>query len=252
MPVRQEQFGAVSLVTLDRPEVRNALDQQALHAVTEALDRAAAPGSGTRCVVLTGAGERSFCAGLDLADTAESGLPDPDTSPLARLRSGYPLPVVAALNGAAVGGGLELALACDLRIAAEHAVFALPEVSLGFAATEGGVELGRLVPVGVALELMLTAERVDAARAFDVGLVNRVVPADEVLPVAMESAQRISSHSPAGVRASKELAYRALWQEPSRLHRLARKRTEELMEGDDAAEGLAAFREGRRPQFRDV
>jgi enoyl-CoA hydratase len=251
MPVHQERTGAVCVVTIDRPEVRNALDQAALHAITAALDAAAAPGSGVRAVVLTGSGERSFCAGLDIA-AAGGGLPDPDSSPLARLRAGYPLPVIAALNGTAVGGGLELALACDLRIAASHAEFGLPEVSLGFAATEGGVELGRLIPLGVALELMLTADRMDARRAYEVGLVNHVVPPARVRDTALSLASRIAEHSPAGVRASKELAYRALWDAPSAMHALSHTRTEELMAGPDAREGMAAFLAKRRPVFRDL
>lgn len=251
-PVHHEQLGAVSVITIDRPEARNALDRHSLHAISAALDAAAAPQSGVRALVITAAGDRAFSAGMDMADMSEHGLPDPDSSPLARLRRGYPLPVIAAINGAAIGGGMELAIACDLRIAAEHAVFRLPEVSLGFAATEGGVELGRLIPVGIALELMLTTESVDARRAYQVGLVNRVVPAANVRGIAVAMAERIATHSPAGVRASKELAYRTLWDDPAEVFALARTRTEELMDGPDAAEGMAAFAEKQRARFRDL
>lgn len=252
MPVHHALLGNVAVITIDRPEVRNALDRSSSRAISAALDSAAEPGSGVRAVVITGTGERSFCAGLDIADATHGGLPDPDASPLTRLRRGYPLPVIAAMNGSAVGGGLELAAACDLRIAAEHAVFGLPEVSLGFAATEGGVELGRLIPVGIALELMLTADRIEARRAYEIGLVNRIVPGHEVLDTAVAVARRIAEHSPAGVRASKELAYRTLWSDPAELFDLARARTAELMSGPDAAEGMAAFLEKRRPRFKDV
>ncbi|MCW3819095.1 enoyl-CoA hydratase-related protein [Micromonospora sp. DR5-3] len=248
MTVRHERHGQVMVFTIDRPRVRNCLDHATLSALTAGLT-AAATDPEVRAAVLTATGERAFSAGLDLKAVAEAGMPDPATSPLHLLRDGYPLPVIAAVNGAAVGGGFELALACDLRVAAEHAYFALPEVSLGIAATEGGTELPQRVPLAVALEIGLAGEPLGAARAYELGLVNRVVPAVELLPAALALAERVAGHSPAAVRATKDLMYRSLSMDPASLRARNRAATVALLAGPDAAEGMAAFVEKRAPRW---
>lgn len=252
MTIHHERRGPVGIITIDRPQVRNALDIESLLGITAALRDDASPGSGIRVVVLTGAGDRAFSAGMDLAAMAKDGMPDPTTSPLTLLREDYPLPVIAAVNGAAIGGGFELALACDLRIAADHAVFALPEVSLGFAPSEGGVELAHRIPLAMALEIALTADHVSAARAYEMGLVNRVVPGTMVVATAVALAERISQHSPVAVRLTKELTYRTLWSDREELHSLAAQRSEELLAGPDAVEGPAAFLAKRPPRWRSL
>jgi enoyl-CoA hydratase len=250
MSVRVARHGPVTVLTIDRPRVRNALDPATMAALTAALTRAADEPT-VRAVVLTGAGDRAFSAGLDLAAVADGGLPDESIRPVRLLRGGYPLPVLAAVNGPAVGGGFELALACDLRVAAEHAYFALPEVSRGIAATEGGTELPRRIPLAVALEIGLTADRLTAARAYELGLVNRVVPGPEVLATTIALAERIASHSPAAVRATRALMRRCLEVDQSVLEREAAAATAALLAGPDAAEGVAAFLARRAPRWAD-
>lgn len=252
MTVHTKRDGAVLTITIDRPERRNALDRAALQEISQHLRAAASTGSGVRAVVLTGTGRKAFSAGMDLREEVPAGSRQDDASALVTLRNGYPLPVIAAINGSAVGGGFELALACDLRIAADHATFAFPEVSLGIAPTGGGFDLGRWVGLGIALELLLTALPIGAQRAYELGLVNQVVCGDDLLAVAHERAALIASRSPAAVRATKELALLATSANPDDVETLARQRTEELFQGPDAREGLAAFREKRRAVFVDL
>jgi enoyl-CoA hydratase len=248
MSVRQDHHGRVMMITINRPRVRNCLDHVILKRLSSGLKEAAADPD-VRVVVLTGAGERAFSAGLDLKAAAEAGMPDPATSPLPLLRGGYPLPVIAAINGPAVGGGFELALACDIRVAAEHAYFALPEVARGIAAAEGGTELPLQVPLAVALEIGLTGDALTATRAYELGLVNRVVPGSEVLSTAVGLAQRIAEHSPAAVRTTKDLMYRSIAVDRTALRDLNRTATAALLAGPDAAEGMAAFVDKRAPRW---
>jgi enoyl-CoA hydratase len=249
MTVQVGRRGAVAVLTIDRPEVRNALDHATLDSLAGHL-RSMALDPGVRAVVLTGAGDRAFSAGLDLKALAAQGVPDPDTSPLNLLRDGeYALPVVAAVNGAAVGGGFELALACDLRVAAEHSVFALPEVSRGLAATEGGTDLPRRIPLAVALEIGLTGAPVSAVRAYELGLVNRVVAASEVLPTAVALAEAIAAHSPAAVAATKRLMTTSLVTGLEEQRQANLEATAELLAGPDAEEGGRAFLEKRAPRW---
>ncbi|MEU2663698.1 enoyl-CoA hydratase-related protein [Micromonospora sp. NPDC007220] len=246
-----ERVGAVGVVRINRPQVRNALDPDTLLAMTDALLGYDAD-PGVRAVVLTGTGELSFSAGMDLRAAAEGRLVDVARSPLTLLRGGYRKPVIAAVNGPAVGGGFELALACDLVVAAEHAYFALPEVGRGIAASEGGTDLPRRLPIAVALELGLTAEPLPAARAHELGLVNAVVPADEVLPRALALGARIATHSPAAVLATKRLMHLSLDPRERDLAAANRLATLELLAGPDAAEGAAAFVARRAPRWADA
>lgn len=248
MSVTSEHHGSILVLTIDRPEVRNALDQPTLTALTQALIEAAADPQ-VLVVVLTGAGDRAFCAGLDLKALATHGVPDPETSPVNMLRGGYPKPVIAALNGPAVGGGFELALACDLLVAAEHCYLALPEVGRGIAASEGGTELPLRLPLAVALELGLTGSPLSAGRALELGLINQVVPIGQALPTALQYAEQISKHSPAAVAATKALMYESLAVERAISRRSARQVTTDLLAGPDAAEGAAAFVEKRAPRW---
>ncbi|WP_029136458.1 enoyl-CoA hydratase/isomerase family protein [Nakamurella lactea] len=249
--VTEDRHGAVAVLTIDRPHVRNALDGATLHALFEHLTVLGADPS-VRAIVLTATGDKAFSAGLDLKALATDGLPELATRPVNLLRDGrFGTPVIAAVNGAAIGGGFELVLACDLRVAAEHAVFALPEVSRGIAASEGGTDLPLQLPLAVALEIGLAGEPLTAQRALQLGLVNRVLPAEQVLPAAVELAERIAGHSPAAVAATKELMYRSLTDGVDERRAANRAATERLLAGPDAAEGAAAFVEKRQPRWAD-
>src|SRR5246127_5319846 len=185
--------GHVEILTLNRPEQRNALSPTLLEELSAALADIKRD-AGVRAVVLTGAGNRAFCAGMDLkAFAAGGGVRDmAATAEFTEFTRGkHAKPVVAAVNGAAVAGGFELVMACDLVVAAEHARFGLPEVKRGLFAAGGGgggVPLPARVPLAVALELGLTGDPIDAERAYQLGLVNRVVPDSEVLTVALDLA----------------------------------------------------------------
>ncbi len=195
----------VWLWTLNRPDKLNSLDQAMVDALHQALDEAAGDPD-VRCVILTGAG-RAFVAGADIAQLRQrrhadalrainAGLLDK----LARL----PVPTIAAVNGFALGGGCELAMACDLRIATEAAKFGQPEVGLGIMAAAGGTyRLPALVGLGMARELLFTGRIIDATEAARIGLVNRVVPASELLDVAWDLAREIARADPLAVRMSK-------------------------------------------------
>jgi enoyl-CoA hydratase len=158
----------------------------------------------------------------------------------------YPKPVVAAINGTAVGGGLELALACDLLVASEKAKFGLPEVSRGLIAAGGGTRLPRRIPLAHALELGLTGEPVGAERVREMGLVNRVVPAAEVLPTALTLAERIATNGPLALRVTKELMYAEIG-DPDREALAAA--VKPVFDSDDAREGARAFAEKRAPRW---
>jgi enoyl-CoA hydratase len=196
----------VGLVTLSRPEVRNAIDQQMIDELGALLDEVEAAGD-VRALVLTGAGDQAFAAGADIAELLERGAEDAlrrINAALFRRIEEQPVPVVAAINGYALGGGCELAMACDVRVAADTAKLGQPEVGLGIVPGAGALQrLPRLVGLGKAKELILTGAVVDAHEAERIGLVNRVVPAAELPGAALELAGRIAQQGPLAVRVSK-------------------------------------------------
>lgn len=200
----------VLLITLNRPEARNAVDAALTAGLGAALERAESD-PGIRVVVLTGAGERSFCAGADLKAIARGeALNPPGTEAwgfAGMVQHPISKPVIAAVNGNALGGGTELVLAADLAVAAEHAVFGLPEVKRGLIAAAGGViRLPAQLPRKVAMRLILTGEPIDAAAALSWGLINDVVPAERLLTTAMELAGAIAANAPLSVQHSKRVA----------------------------------------------
>jgi enoyl-CoA hydratase len=214
--VRVEDRDSVRVLTVTRPEKLNALNASVLEELSAALVRAEAD-AGLRCVIVTGAGEKSFIAGADIAELAK-------LSPLEgreharrgqaifdRL-SGLPVPTIAAINGFAYGGGLELAMACTLRVASENARMGLPETSLGILPGYGGSQrLARLVGRARALELVLTAEKgLTAAEAERIGLINRVVPEGQALSGALEIAKKIGANGPVACRYAMEAIRRGL------------------------------------------
>jgi enoyl-CoA hydratase len=189
---------------------------------------------------------------MDLRNFAEGGAePDPDGSAayVRFLRGGVAKPVIGAANATAVAGGFELLLACDLVVASDHATFGLPEVKRGLFAAAGGAQLGRRLPLAVALELGLTGDTIDARRALEFGLVNRVVPQEQVLDEAIALAGRIAANGPLGVRATKQLMRQALDVAPDELWERQAAMAQEVFGSEDAQEGARAFVEKRAPNW---
>jgi enoyl-CoA hydratase/carnithine racemase len=249
-----ELTGGVALITLNRPERLNAMDADAYRALSDAWIRVRDDGQ-VRAAVITGAGDRSFTTGADL----KSFVTDPDdlsgfwqTQREQLLNRGLEVykPVIAAINGYCLGGGMTLMLATDIRIAAEHATFGLAEVKRGIVAGNGGTQrvLAQL-PYAIAMELLLTGDRIDAQVAERWGLVNRVVPLDRLLPTALDFAARIAANAPLAVQAAKELALRSRDLDLTSGLRLEQTINRLLQFTDDAKEGPAAFAEKREPRF---
>jgi enoyl-CoA hydratase len=248
-----ETRGHVRLLTLDRPERRNALST-ALQAdlVQELLACAGDPE--VRAVVLTGNGP-AFCAGFDLKEIREADQRgEPFRPPMNRPGRNLfevvvetPVPVVAALTGHAVAGGFELALACDLRVAAPGIKLGLPEATIGMGANFGSVVLPRRLPMGIALEMLLTGEYVTSEDAERWGLVNRLVPAGDVLDTALDLAGRIAANAPISVRRMKETAVKGADLPLAAALRLDVGPNPYLSE--DRREGIAAYLEKRPPQW---
>ena len=200
-----ERDGAVAVLTVTRPAVLNALNNDTVTALEAAVSRLAAAGD-VRVVVLTGAGDKAFIAGADIGELAKL---NPVTAEalaargheLCRAMERMGKPVIAAINGYALGGGCELALACTLRVAADTAKLGQPEIGLGLLPGYGGTQrLPRLVGAGRALEMMLTGAPIDAQEAYRIGLVNQVVPRAELMPRTLDLAQRIAAQAPVAVR----------------------------------------------------
>jgi len=249
-----ERRGNVALLTLNRPDARNAISPEVSQAMAAALDEIEADPA-LRVVVLTGNGE-VFSAGADLKVVAAGNAND-----IAGGKGGFagivtrdfPKPIIAAVNGPALAGGFEIVLSCDLVVAAETARFGIPEVKRGLMAAAGGlIRLPKRVPLAIALELAMTGDPIDAARALQLGLVNRVVAAERVVDEAIDLANRIGENSPIAVRNSRRLVREAA--ELSEADGWTR--TLELMmpvfESGDAVEGATAFAEKRRPVWRST
>ena len=253
--VRYEKRGRVAWVTLNRPEVMNALHPPC-HDLLEEIWNDFAADPEVWVAVLTGAGERAFSAGNDLKWTAQHGgrLPAPPPGGFAGLCSRFDLtkPIVAAVNGFALGGGFEIALACDVIVAAEHARFGLPEPRVGLMAAAGGAQrLPRQIPLKVAMGMMLTGEPIDAPRALELGLVNEVVPLSELHAAAQRWADRIAECSPLSVRATKQAALDSL-DRPLRdaVGIQNYPAVLDLFRSEDALEGPRAFAEKRKPNWK--
>ncbi len=249
----RERRGAVLVIRLNRPEARNALTQELLAALGAALIEAETD-PGIRAAVLTGTGDRAFCAGMDLRSFAGSGnasLDDSEaTAAYYRLLAGrVAVPIVGAANATAIAGGLELLLGCDVIVASSAAEFGFPEVQRGLFPGGNGTAIGTRIPLGVALEMTLTGERVTAARAQEVGLVNRVVAPDEVLDTALAVAERIAANGPLGVAAVKELV-RLSVTDPARAAERLAEWQRVVFASDDAKEGAMAFVEKRAPVWQ--
>lgn len=251
-----ERDGRLTIVTLNRPEVMNALHAPAHVELAEVFDQFSADPEQWVAIV-TGAGERAFSAGNDLKVTAQGGQrPEMPKSGFAGLTSRFDLdkPVIAAVNGVAMGGGFEIALACDVIVAADTALFALPEPRVGLAALAGGLHrLPREIGTKRALGMILTGRRVSAQEGKELGFVNEVVPAKDVMAAARRWAKEMMEVSPMSIRASKQAVYRGL-AEPSIDAALKNQNTypavAAMYRSEDLREGPRAFAEKRPPQWK--
>jgi enoyl-CoA hydratase/carnithine racemase len=252
MAIIFEHRDGIATITLNRPEVMNALDPATYLEITEAF-REIERDSGIRVGIVTGAGDRAFSAGADLK-LMHAGPPDgSDWSPWQRDRWDFGLttskPLIAAVNGYALAGGLELALVCDIRIASPAAVFGTPEVKWNLLHGFGAYRLPRVISSSHAMEMLLTGEFIDAARAERVGLVSRIVPAGELQAEARRIATRIAANGPMAVRMTKELVQHGFAASPAEYYRLMHEYYSRIDATPDQAEGLRAFAEKRPPRY---
>jgi enoyl-CoA hydratase/carnithine racemase len=253
--IRVDREGHVTIITLNRPDVMNALHSPAHFEMHEALEAFAADPE-QWVGIITGAGERAFSAGNDLKHQATGGEMRSPPTGFAGLTSRFDLnkPLIAAVNGVAMGGGFEIALACDIIVAAEGAVFALPEPRVGLAALAGGLHrLPRAIGVKRAMGMILTGRRVTAAEGETLGFVNEVVPASELMPAARRWAAQIAELSPMSIRASKEAVFKGL-DEPT-LEAAIRGQNRypavsALFTSEDFVEGPMAFSQKRAPNWK--
>ncbi|MBI2964370.1 MAG: enoyl-CoA hydratase/isomerase family protein [Deltaproteobacteria bacterium] len=250
--IRYEKRDRIAYVTLNRPEVMNALHPPCHDELDRVFDDFAADAE-TWVAIVTGAGDKAFSAGNDLKWTAAHGAPTLPKNGFGAITRRFDLvkPLIAAVNGLALGGGFEIALACDLIVAAEHARFGVPEPRVGLMAGAGGVHrLPRHVPLKVAMGMMLTGRHVGAQEALRLGLVNEVVPAEDLLPAAERWAREILECSPLSVQASKQAAMQSLHlsvEEAMATHLEAETR---LWASEDAVEGPRAFAAKRKPVWK--
>lgn len=244
-----EKRDRVLVVTINRPEKRNAINEAVREGLRQAW-RTLKADRELRVGVLTGAGDKAFSAGRDLYEFGENleslawldntGIDDLETDE--NLRK----PVIAAIEGYCIGIGLTLAIACDMRIAAENAVFRYPEVTWGVPTIIGAIRLPRVIPQGLALEMLLTGEPVDAREAHRIGLVNRVVPNGTALAAALVMAEKVARNAPLAVQATREVALRGATLSLRDAWRLGEGLRGAVKSSAHAREGMAAFRENRR------
>jgi enoyl-CoA hydratase len=249
----REQRGAVLVARLNRPEARNALSPDIIRGISSVIVDAETDPD-IRAVVLTGTGDRAFCSGMDLAAFAAGGQADLGDDEATRgffrlIEGAVTIPMVGAANATAVAGGFELLLACDLIVVSSTAELGLPEVKRGLFPAGGGTFLGTRVPLAIALEMTLTGDRISAARAYELGLVNLVVPPEDVLASAVALAERVAANGPLGLAATKELVRLGVTDAPRARERM-REWQDVVFSSEDAKEGALAFVEKRPPVWR--
>jgi enoyl-CoA hydratase/carnithine racemase len=264
MAVHYEPQGHIAFITLDRPEALNTFDR-AMHNELHDAWMAFRDDSEMRVAVVTGAGDRAFSAGADVRSWG--GPSDPNEKrPMGPgrhlwetrydwdLQGGLEMwkPTIAAINGYCIGEGLTLALACDMRIASDRATFQYPEVQIGVPTIAGAVRAPRVVGLGAALELLLVGDRVDAQRAYAMGLVNKVVPHDQLIDEATRWADRLARNAPQAVAATKEVAVRSQAMSFADALRMGEAMRKLAGGTEDAREGVRAFREKREPQYKGM
>jgi cyclohexa-1,5-dienecarbonyl-CoA hydratase len=247
--IRVERDGALTIVTIEHPPA-NAISRAVVAGITQAFEEAEAD-STCRALILTGAGPKFFAAGADITEFGSEGGDNIARGHVLTLAMEHSrLPIVAAVNGIAFGGGCELALACDARIASSNARFGQPEIKLGIIPGWGGTQrLPRLIGRTAAIELLFTGDPVDAARALELGLVSRVVEPESLLGAARDLAGRFASQAPLALAATKRAIADGLDRPLSEALEAERKEFMQLFTSDDAREGITAFLEKRPPSW---
>jgi len=241
----------VATITINRPEAMNSLTMEMLMGIEEAFAAFNADPDGW-VAILTAAGDKAFSSGLDLKEAAPM-LTGGDTlgfdDTTKRQFSDVFKPIICAVNGFCIAGGLEMLLGTDIRIAAEHATFGLGEVKVGLVPLGGThIRLPRQIPWSIAMQLLLTGQNIDAKRAYEVGLINEVVPAAELMPTARKLAERMCRNGPLAMKTAKEIAVRALALESGFV--LEKALGLRVLNSEDAKEGPKAFAEKRKPEFK--
>jgi enoyl-CoA hydratase/carnithine racemase len=259
--IRYEKFGRVRLITIDRPQKMNSLDFEANDRLVE-IWREFDRDDDARVAVITGAGDKAFCAGADLKTYTMNFARRPAPEFRSRYTEGPGFggitrnfdvfkPIVAAVNGYAISGGFELALACDIRLCSPQAEFALQDVKWGFHACDGGlIRLPQIVGLGHAMEIILSGERIGAEHAYRIGLVNRIVAQQELLAYSVEYAQMLARRAPLAQRFAKQVVKRAVGMHMDEALRLESRSFHDLGLTDDLVEGTTAFREQREAEFK--
>jgi enoyl-CoA hydratase/carnithine racemase len=259
--IRVDRHGAVRLITINRPDKMNSLDFAANETLVSAFREFDADAD-ARVAVVTGTGEKSFCAGADLKTytMAFANQPAQDFRVNATDGPGFGgitrnvdvgKPIVAAINGYAISGGFELALACDIRFCAPNAEFALQDVKWGFHACDGGlIRLPQIVGLGHAMDIVLSGERVGAEEAYRIGLVNRIHPLDRLVEKALDYAQLLAKRAPLAQRFAKDVMKRSIGLPMEEALRLESRSFYDLGRTEDLAEGTASFREKREARFK--
>jgi len=244
----------IAVFTVNRPEAYTAMDPETYKELSAALIDFK-DDDNLWIGILTGAGERAFCAGADvktMLPKIKSTRDQPWIEPPSLYR-GLNLwkPMIAAVNGIALGGGLELALGCDIRIASENAIFGLPEVTLGMIPGWGGTQrLPRAIPPAIAAEMIFTGKKIDVKEAYRIGLVNKIVPSVELMTAAREMANTILKNGPLAVRSAKRAMMRGAYHDLPRGLEVEREEVDFITTTDDFSEGTSAFAEKRKPEYR--
>ena len=248
--ITYETEGAIGVLTINRPKALNALNSQVLEDLDAALD--AVDLNEIRVLILTGAGEKSFVAGADIGEMSSLTKEEGEAfgkkgNDVFRKIGTFPIPVIAAVNGFALGGGCEISMSCDIRICSENAVFGQPEVGLGITPGFGGTQrLARIVGVGKAKEMIYGARNIKADEAYRIGLVNSVYPLEELMPAARKLASTIARNAPIAVRNSKKAINDGLQTDMDQAIVIEEKMFGDCFESYDQKEGMAAFLEKRK------
>jgi enoyl-CoA hydratase len=251
--VERERRGSVEVLRINRPQARNAINGDVSEQMSAALDELAEDND-CLAVIITGAGDVAFSAGMDLKAFAAGELGRIASVPggfAGVTQRDFPKPLIAALNGHALAGGCEIMLSCDMVVAARHATIGIPEAKRGLIAGAGGlIRLPRRLPLAIALELAMTGEAMSSSRAFELGLVNRVVPGEKVLDESVALADLVAANSPNAVRWSKRIVKSAQYLSESEGWKLTNEAAGQVFSHPDALEGAVAFAEKRTPNWQ--
>lgn len=250
--ITYEVEGQIGIITINRPKALNALNSAVLDELDKTLD--AVDQEAIRCLILTGAGEKSFVAGADIGEMSTLTKAEGESfgkkgNDVFRKLETFPIPVIAAVNGFALGGGCEISMSCDIRICSENAVFGQPEVGLGITPGFGGTQrLARIVGTGKAKEMIYGARNIKAEEAYRIGLVNNVYPAEELMPAAKKLASTIARNAPIAVRNCKRAINEGIQVDMDQAIVIEEKLFGSCFETEDQKNGMTAFLEKRKPE----